>query len=282
MRERGDRPGLRVIGVASGKGGVGKSQVSANLAVIAAAEGLRVLVVDGDLGLANVEILFGLSPKWHLGHVLKGEVGLAEAMARGPLGVKVLPAGHGVPELTRLSSEDKQRLIGLFEGLEDQFDLVLLDAASGIGDVPVFFAGGGQEVLLVVQPEPTSLADAYAMVKALRVGAGHREFFVAVNVASPQAARDTFDRLTQVSARFLDVHLRFAGAIPRDENVHRATLAQKPVVQLYPHSPASRALVELGRTVLGAPCAPGPGGGLKFLLGQLVRDAHPLPLPLQR
>ncbi len=264
---------LRVIGVASGKGGVGKTQLSANLAALAAAKGQRVLVVDGDLGLANVELLFGITPRHHIGQVIDGSVSLDEALSEGPNGIRILSAGHGLPALTRLADVDKLQLVSLMEALEDRFDLVIVDAPSGIGENTVFFAGSGQQVLLVVQPEPTSLSDAYAAVKTLRLKAGVREFAVVVNVSQPGPARDTFDRLSTVCTRFLDVQLRFAGAIPRDENVHRATVAQRPIVQLYPHSPASRAIAAVEQAVFREPQGALPLGGLKFLWGQLLRES---------
>ncbi len=276
LRERmRTRNALRVIGVASGKGGVGKTQLSANLAALAAADGQRVLVIDGDLGLANVELIFGITPRHHVGQVLDGTVELDAALSEGPNGIRILAAGHGLAALTRLADEEKLRLVSLMESLEDRFDLVIVDSPSGIGENTVFFAGSGQQVLLVVQPEPTSLSDAYAAVKTLRLQAGVRQFAVVVNQSLPTAARDTFERLSTVCARFLDVQLRFVGAIPRDEHVHRAVLAQRPVVQLYPHSPASRALAAVREALFREPQEGVPVGGLKFLWGQLLRESLP-------
>lgn len=273
-QRRSERP-LRVIGVTSGKGGVGKTNVAANLAVIAAKQGERVLIIDGDLGLANVEILYGIKPNRHLGHLLDGDVELRDVLANGPGGVKVLPAGNGLQHLTRLDDGQRMRLVGALEEIEDDFDLVLLDSGAGIGDNVLFFIGAAQEALLVVSPEPTSLTDAYATIKVLCQDAGVRHYNVIVNQAGhEQMAREIFDKLASVASRFLDVRMRWLGWLPRDENVHRAVMAQRPLVELFPSSPATRALNGIADTLINEPPPAQLGGGLKFLWNRLVREAR--------
>jgi flagellar biosynthesis protein FlhG len=276
MKEhRRSSPPLRVIGVASGKGGVGKTNLAANLALLAARQGKRVLIIDGDLGLANVEILFGLKPRYHLGHLLDSDLPVRDVLAEGPGGVKVLPAGSGVQQLTRLNDAQRLRLVSALDQLEEDFDFVLLDAGAGIGDNVLFFIGGAQETLLVVSPEPTSLSDAYATVKVLTQDAGVRHFSVVVNMApSEAAARDIFERLAQVSGRFLDARIRFVGWAPRDENVHRGVMAQKPFVELFPASPASRALSTIADALFNEPPARSLDGGMKFLWSRLLRESR--------
>jgi flagellar biosynthesis protein FlhG len=274
MREqRRSKMPLRVIGVTSGKGGVGKTNVAANLAVLAAKSGQRVLIIDGDLGLANVEIIYGIKPKYHLGHLLDSDIPISELLATGPAGVKVLPAGNGVQQLTRLDDAQRLRLVTALDQLEDDFDMILLDAGAGIGDNVLFFIGSAQEAMLVVSPEPTSLTDAYATIKVLSQDAGVRFFDVVVNQAGNEAmARDIFEKLSAVAGRFLDARIRWLGWLPRDENVHRAVMAQRAVVELFPHSPITRALQVVSDTLLHEPPPPHLDGGLKLLWNRLLRE----------
>lgn len=266
--------GLRVMAITSGKGGVGKSNLTANFATLAAKAGHRVLVIDGDLGLANVEILMGLSPRHHLGHLLDGSANLEQVLAEGPHGVKILPGGSGVRSLTTLDDSQKMRLMAALDEIEDRFDVVLIDTGAGIGDNVLFFVGGAQQALLVVTPEPTSLTDAYACVKVLSLEGGVQNFDVVVNAApTEQVARETFDKLCAVTGRFLKARMRFAGWVPRDENVHRAVLAQKPVVLAFPQSPAARAFNQVTDSILRAPPPPGDAGALKFLWQRVLRES---------
>jgi flagellar biosynthesis protein FlhG len=273
VAEGGSSTPLRVIAVCSGKGGVGKTHVSANLAVLAAKKGLRVLILDADLGLANVEILFGIKPRYHLGHLLDGSVSMEQILAQGPHGICVIPSGSGVHQLTRLDDTQKLRLVTALDPLEDRFDLVIIDAAAGIGENVIFFTGAAQEALLVVTPEPTSFTDAYATVKVLCQQAGVRHFSVVVNQSPNEAqARDLYAKLTQVTERFLTAQMRYVGFLPRDENVHRAAMAQRPLVDLYPNSPSSRALAVVASRLLDEPPPVAMDGGLKFLWQRLFRE----------
>jgi flagellar biosynthesis protein FlhG len=267
------RSPLRVVAVTSGKGGVGKTHLACNLAVLAARAGRRVLVLDADLGLANADIVLGIAPHYHLGHLLDGSVALDHILAEGPAGVRVLAASTGVQELTQLDTAQKLRLVTALDVLEDRFDLVLVDCGAGIGDNVLFFAGAAQEALLVVSPEPTSLTDAYAAVKVLSQRAGVERFSVVVNQAPTEAhGRDVYQKLTRVTDRFLSARVGFLGHVPRDENLQRALMAQRPVVDLFPRSPSSRALSEIARSLLERPPPPSLQGGLKFLWQRLQRE----------
>lgn len=271
----GTRGPLRVVAITSGKGGVGKTNIAANLACVAAMEGRRVLIIDADLGLANVEILYGLKPAWHLGHVLDGTVPIEQAFAVGPHGVKVLPASSGVQHMSRLDDAQRLRLIAALDPLENEFDLVLIDSSAGIGDNVVFFVGAAQEAILVVNPEPTSLTDAYAAVKVLSQNAGVGLFNVVVNpAASEQVAREIFDKLAAVASRFLDTRLTYLGFIPRDENLQRALMAQRPLVDLFPRSPSTRAIKGLAEKLLSTDPPARLDGGLKFLWHRLLRESE--------
>jgi flagellar biosynthesis protein FlhG len=158
---------LRVMAVTSGKGGVGKTMLTANLAVLGAKRGKRVLIIDADLGLANVEIVFGVKPKRHVGDLLNPEVSADDVLIEVRPGIHILPAASGIQQLTQLGEDQKLRLIATLDGLAERFDLVLIDSGAGIGDNVLFFVGVAQEIVLVVTPEPTSLVDAYAAVKVL-------------------------------------------------------------------------------------------------------------------
>lgn len=266
--------GLRIYGVTSGKGGVGKSNVTANLALLAAREGQRVLIVDADAGLANVELLYGLSPRYHLGHLLDGTATIRDVLATGPEGIRILPAGSGVQGLTHLTDDQKLRMSAALDSMEDDFDTVFIDSGAGIGSNVLFFVGAAQEVLLVVSPEPTSLTDAYAAVKVLSTETGLNSFSVLVNQAPSDAhAREIFQRLGTVSGRFLNAKLSYLGFVPRDENVHRAVMAQRPLVDLFPHSPASRALAQIHARLRAEPRPQDPGSGLKFLWHRLFSES---------
>jgi flagellar biosynthesis protein FlhG len=273
VREKSPGPPLRVIAVTSGKGGVGKTHIACNLAILAARSGRRVLVVDADLGLANADIVLGVAPHYHLGHLLEGEVPLDSVLAPGPEGVRILAASTGVQELTRLDDAQKLRLITALDAIEDRFDLVIIDCGAGIGDNVLFFAGAAQEALLVISPEPTSLTDAYAAVKVLSQQAGVDRFSVVVNPVPTEAhGREAFSKLTRVTDRFLTARVTFLGHVPRDENLQRALMAQRPVVELFPRSPFSRALQDIADDLLGSAPPASLQGGLKFLWQRLQRE----------
>jgi flagellar biosynthesis protein FlhG len=266
---------LRVVAVTSGKGGVGKTNFSANLAVLSAKAGRRVLIIDADLGLANVEILFGLKPRHHLGDLLAGTLTIDQVLAHGPQGIRVLPAGSGMQSLTHLDAAQKRVLIAALDPLEDEFDLVIIDSGAGIGDNVLFFVGAAQEAILVVSPEPTSLTDAYATVKVLSQQAGVRHFSVVVNTAPHELrAREIFEKLNAVTDRFLKANVRYLGYLPRDENVHRAVMAQRPLLDAFPQSPYSRALSVIGGKLLKETSPSQMDGGLKFLWQRLFRESE--------
>ncbi len=266
--------GVRVVAITSGKGGVGKTNVSSNVAYLAAASGERVLIVDADLGLANVEILYGITPRYHLGHLLDGTATMQQVLASGPNGIRILSAGSGLRGLTQLDDAQRLRLMTALDSIEDDFDLVLFDTGAGIGDNVVFFCGGAQEALLVVTAEPTSLTDAYASVKVLSLEGGVEQFNVVVNMApSDQAAREIFDKLCAITRRFLKARLKFLGSVPRDENIHRAVMAQQPISKMFPQSPATRALTGITARLLGEPPPTGATGGLKFLWQRILRES---------
>lgn len=261
QRRRAAAPPPRVIAVASGKGGVGKTHITVNLAILAARAGRRVLIVDADLGLANADIVLGVTPTHHIGHLLDGSAGIEDVLTHGPHGLRILGATSGVQELSRLLPEQQRLLLAALQPLEGRFDLVLIDCAAGIGENVVFFASAAQEVLLVVTPEPTSLSDAYATVKVLSQQAGVSRFLVVANQAADFQGRDVFRRLSQVSERFLEARLSYLGEIPRDENVASALRSNQALVERFPSSIGSRAFAAIDAALsAGAPPEPLLGG----------------------
>jgi len=261
---------MRVIAVASGKGGVGKTNVVANLALVLARAGQRVCVLDADLGLGNVNVLLGLSPRASLLHVLRGEQRLADVMVDGPAGVRVIPAASGHEELTALSAGERLRLLDEVDALGPSLDVLLVDTAAGVSANVLYFTAAAAEVLIVVTAEPTALTDAYALIKVLAQRHGRREFLVAVNMAPGAAdAAAAFQRLARLAERFLQVRLEYQGWIPWDDAVPRAVRRRQPVVEMAPGTPASTALGRLAHRLLARPPAR-PSGGVQFFFQQLL------------
>jgi len=262
---------VRVISVTSGKGGVGKTHVVANLGLALAREGKRVLVLDADVGLANLDVLLGLVPRWTIQHVLNGGKRLSEILLDGPGGMKILPASSGLPELTALSEPQLLLLQDEIETLSQSFDVLLIDTAAGISSNVTFFAGAAHEIVVVVSPEPTSLTDAYATMKVLSRQQREHRFRVLVNMAKHQReAQQVFRKLDVAVERFLHLSLDAMGFIPLDDYVPLAVTQQRAVVDLFPQAPASRAFKRLaGEVAKWEPAR--PRGTVQFLWQQLLR-----------
>jgi flagellar biosynthesis protein FlhG len=257
---------FRVIAVTSGKGGIGKTNIVTNLALSLARDGRRVLLVDADLGLANCDVVMGLTPKKDMRHLLYEDSDIAECLVTGPEGVDLLSGGSGVMELTQLETAHKWRLLEALDPLSETYDTLLIDTGAGIGPNVRFFAGAAQEVVVVVGPEPTSLTDAYSTIKVLTNACGLRRVLVCVNSTTDEAAaRDVFRQLHTVSSRFLSVVVEFAGWVPHDNNVELAVMKQEPFLLSYPMSPASQAINALAAALLRrAPEADSCGGFQMF------------------
>jgi flagellar biosynthesis protein FlhG len=242
----------RVIAITSGKGGVGKTNVVAGLAIALAQQGQRVVVMDADFGLANLDILLGLSPKYTLEHVLRGEKVIEEILLKGPMGIRIIPASSGIQELTRLDTMSELRLVQGLQRVAETADWLLIDTAAGIHDSVLKLLMAAQEVILVATPEPTSLVDAYAMVKVLHLRDANKLLWLLVNNGqSADEAQETVDQLQAVTERFLGKQLRVLGLIPSDPHLLQAVRQQRGVVELFPHCPASQAFQALARQLLG-------------------------------
>ncbi len=262
----------RVIAVSSGKGGVGKTNIVANLALFYRSLGRKVLVLDADLGLSNIDVLFGLAPKFNLKHVLTGEKKMEEILVQGPNGILIIPASSGVKNLTNLSDSQKLKLISELDNLKVPFDIFLIDTGAGISMNVLFFCVAAHEVMVVVTPEPTSIADAYALIKVLTRDYGEKRFKVLVNSArSEKEALETFSKLSLVAERFLSLSLDYLGYLPYERKVKDAIMSQKGFISLYPNSPFSKMLGEVGRKLLTSPPPTPVKGGIQFFLKKALK-----------
>jgi flagellar biosynthesis protein FlhG len=264
---------VQVIAVTGGKGGVGKSNVSINLSVCLASMGRRVALLDADLGLANIDVLLGLRPTHNLENVLAGECSLNEIMLTGPAGIRIIPASSGTQRMTTLGALEHAGLIHAFSELSEQLDVLIIDTAAGISDSVISFVRAAQEVLVVVCDEPSSITDAYALIKILNKDYGVDRFRVVANMTrTTQEGRNLYNKLTQVADRFLDVTLQYVGSIPFDESVRKAVQRQKSVVELTPRSKAAIAYKQLAEKVDLWPLPSTPRGHLEFFVERLVHN----------
>ncbi|HEC16937.1 MAG TPA: MinD/ParA family protein [Sedimenticola sp.] len=265
---------VRVIAVTGGKGGVGKTNVSINLAVAMAELGKRVMLLDADLGLANIDVSLGLHPEYDLSHVLRGERSLEEVVLEGPAGVRVVPAASGVQQMAELSTAEHAGLIRAFSDLGNDLEVLVVDTAAGISDTVISFSRAAQEVVVVVCDEPASITDAYALIKLLNREYGVNHFRVLANMArGTREGRELYKKLYRVTERYLDVMLNFMGSIPYDESLRKAVKGQRPVVCAYPRSPASRAFKNLAKKADNWPVPAGASGHLQFFVERLIQYA---------
>jgi len=263
---------IRVLAVTGGKGGVGKTNISVNLSVALAEMGRRVMLLDADLGLANIDVVLGLHPEFDLSHVLRGERTLEEIIVTGPEGVQVVPAASGVRGMASLTPAEHAGIIHAFSDLSHALDILVIDTAAGISDSVISFSRAAQEVIVVVCDEPASLTDAYALIKLLNREFGIDRFRVLTNmIHTAQEARDLYTKLVRVTDRYLDVMLNFIGGIPFDDALKKAVKSQKAVVQAFPRSRAAQAFKSLARKVDELPMPAGASGHLQFFVERLLQ-----------
>lgn len=231
---------MAIYAVTSGKGGVGKTNVVLNLGIALAEGGAKVLILDADLGLGNLDVLLGIRSEHSLGDVLSGHCSLQEAIIEGPGGIRILPAESGIQERTQLDTSEKMLVFSLFRDLLREANTILIDTASGISSNVSFFSSFAQQILLIATPEPTSITDAYATMKVLSRTNGERNFRLIINRAeSSGQGWEVYQTLRRAAEHFLAIRPEYGGFVTNDSNVERAVRQQKPVMLLHPESKAS-------------------------------------------
>lgn len=261
----------RTISVTSGKGGVGKSTLISNLAQTLGQQGHRVLILDGDLGMANVDVMFGIRVTHSIENVLKGEKSLVEIIVEVAPNIFLIPGGSGIYGLQNLSSFDKKLLLDQVSALNGSFDFMLIDTASGIDDNVLYLNSAAQEILVVLTPEPASLTDAYALIKVMNKKFGAQRFSVVANMVQDEIeALSLFRRLSDVAQKFLCVSLDYKGFVPADSNLRTATKSQQLIAKMNPRAPSSYAIQMLSEKLNGYEPIPAIKGGMQFFWEQLI------------
>lgn len=256
----------KVIAITSGKGGVGKTNIVANIGFALSQMGKRVLILDADLGLGNIDVLLGLTPKYNLSHVVMREKTASEIIIEGPKNLKILPASSGIQELTQLTKEQRNNIFSELDSALDRIDILLIDTAAGISSNVMYFNVTAQEVLVVVTPEPTSMTDAYALMKVMSLKYSAKKFRLLVNLATNSGeAHEIFRQLTMVTNRFLDISIDYLGYVLADKNITKSVKRQKLLCDIYPDSAGSKCFTKLAEQICKLPPPNIPKGESNFL-----------------
>lgn len=273
--ERPPRSGaVKVIAVTSGKGGVGKTNVVANLAYSLCALGKKVMVLDADLGLGNLDILLGLAPKHTLTDVIQGRKGVQDIVIHGPGGIQILPASSGIQSVTELDGDHKANLLDQMDAFDDAIDFLLIDTGAGISSNVMFFNLAAREILVVASPEPTSITDAYALMKVLSQNHSQNRFQLLVNSVRNEAeAKSVYKSLCTVADRFLNISIVYVGHILYDPTVTKAVRAQKILLEVFPESPASLCFKTIARDLARRDENDSPRGSLQFFWKRVFQVA---------
>lgn len=260
-----DGQGPKIIAVTSGKGGVGKTNVVANLAVCLSELGKKVVVLDADFGLANIDVLLGLTPRYHLGHVLFGNKNLSEIMVQGPQGIRIIPASSGMQRMSELTLAQRNHLLESFANLDSDTDYFIIDTAAGISRNVIHFLLSAQEVIVVSAPEPTAIVDAYAVIKIILAEDHEKDIQILINsVDSQEEAQGVFCQINSVVRRFLNREVDYIGHIERDSHVLQAVRNQMLVTHRFPNAAASRSFRNLARRIVQQENSAQPVDGLMW------------------
>lgn len=265
------RKSVRTIAIASGKGGVGKTNITANLAIALSRLNKKVLILDADLGLSNIDVVLNLATKYNIKHLLNGEKQLEDLIVDGPQGIKILPASSGIQELTSLDEFQRLRLIEEIDSYNESIDYLLIDTSSGISENVSFFCMAAQEIIIVTSAEPTAMTDAYALIKVLFTKYQEKNFRVLVNdVKDSKEATDVYERLSTAAERFLSISLDYMGYVPHDSYVPKAVRQQRALIDIYPGSEAGMSLTKIAGEI-NEETNNNAKGTLQFFLGGLLK-----------
>ncbi len=248
------KPDTRIISITSGKGGVGKSNIVANVGFVLSRLGKRVLILDADLGLGNLDVLLGLTPKYNLSHAVLGTRTISEIALEGPGNIKILPASSGVQEMAQLTNEQKAVFLSSIDSVMDDVDVLLIDTGAGISSNVMYFNSNAREILVVVTPEPTSITDAYALMKLLSLNYSQSRFKLVINFAkNSREAEDVYQQIKLVADRFLNITIEYVGFVLVDQWVREGVRRQRIVSEMKPEAAASRCFVSLAKALINSP-----------------------------
>lgn len=273
MKSRMSSGPARVIAITSGKGGVGKTHTSVNLGLALTQQGKRVLLLDADLGLANINIVLGFDPAATIREVLSGKAGIEDVIISHHLGFDVIPAASGFQDMVNLSVSDRSMLVEALDDLGSRYDYMIVDTGAGIGPNVMYFCTAAEDVLVVVDCEPTSRTDAYALIKVLATSHGIKNFSIIAN-RTPRGGdgKTTYGQLAAACDRFLSVRLKYLGSITEDSAVSEAVIAQRPFLDLYPSTKASLDISKIAKKLLESEGKRSPSGGMQFFFRALLEN----------
>lgn len=260
-----------VIAITGGKGGIGKTTLSVNLGITLAQTGKKIYLLDADFGLSNVDVILGLKPQYTLMDVIENRVTLQQIIMKGPAGLNIIPGASGLQRMLEMDARDYGGIIAAFQSLASQIDTLIIDTAAGISDAVIRFAVAANEIIVVVCDEPTSLADAYALIKLLHLQQGIQRFRIIVNMSSSlYEAKKLFAKLTNVTDQYLNVVLHFLGWVPEDELVRKAIKQQSAVMEAYPSSKAAQCVIKLANHINKLPLPKSHSGHVQFFIEQFI------------
>jgi flagellar biosynthesis protein FlhG len=268
-----NKKNTKVIAVTSGKGGVGKTNVISNIAFLLTKSGEKVLLMDADLGLGNIDILLGLAPKYNVSHLLNGEKSLKEIIVKGPGGMDIIPATSGIQKITDLTETEKIQLLNEFDQMEEEYDYFLIDTGAGISKNVTYFCIASQEIVVIATPEPTSITDAYALMKVLAKNYGEHKFNLLVNMAkSKKEALQVFKTLTLVIEKYLgmDIALNYLGYVPYDEKFPSVVRNQKLIAEVEPESNAAKSFESIVDKIEKFEVDFNSKGNIQFFFNKLI------------
>lgn len=261
----------RIIAITGGKGGVGKTTIAVNMAISFSKLNKKVLLLDADLGLANIDVVLGLQPKNNLYDVMQGKCALEDACIEGPNGIKIIPSSSGIQKMVELSSLEYANLIRSFAKLSEEIDVMIIDMASGISRQVIDFTNASQEILLVICNDPSSLMDSYAVMKILHTQYARKQFGIIVNKTKNQKeAFEVFNKFHKVSNKFINVSLQYLGYVPNDEYIELSARERVSAVLKYPQSPAVNEFSKICSSIINWQQAVNINGGIQFFFEKLI------------